>query len=54
MAEQPKQSAPILVENKEIPPFRALGYLAGTYFYYSRGEQAVVALSAAQHGKLSF
>lgn len=41
-------------EPKEIPPFRALGYLNGVYFYYSRGEQAVVALTSAQHGKLSF
>lgn len=39
---------------EEIPPFRALGYLHGIYHYYSRGEQAVVALAAAQHGKLSF
>lgn len=54
MAEQPQQSTPMLVGNQEIPPFRALGYLAGTYYYYSRGEQSVVALNAAQHGKLPF
>lgn len=41
-------------EPQEIPPFRALGYLSGTYYYYSRGEQSVVALTASQHGKLSF
>lgn len=41
-------------DTPEIPPFRSLGYLNGTYFYYSRGEQAVVALTAQAHGKLSF
>lgn len=40
-----------MADTKEIPPFRALGYLAGTYYYYSRGEQAVVALQAGAHGK---
>ena len=38
-------------EAPEIPPFRSLGYLSGTYYYYSRGEQAVVALQAGAHGK---
>lgn len=37
----------------EIPPFRALGYLSGVYYYYSRGEQAVVALTSGAHGKKS-
>lgn len=33
------------------PPFRCLGYLSGVYHYYSRGEQAVVAMQAGGHGK---
>lgn len=35
----------------EPVPFRCLGYLNGIYYYYSRGEQAVVALAAGTHGK---
>lgn len=35
----------------DTPPFRPLGYLSGVYYYYSRGEQAVVALQAGGHGK---
>src|SRR5579863_9287771 len=38
-------------EKPDIPPFRALGYLQGIYYYYSRGEQALVALGAGAHGK---
>lgn len=38
----------------ELPPFRNLGYLAGVYYYYSRGEQAVVALQAGGHSKKNF
>ena len=37
-----------------IQPFRCLGYLNGTYYYYSRGEQAVVSLTALGHQKNSF
>lgn len=37
----------------EPPPFRCLGYLAGVYYYYSRGEQSVVALQSGGHGKKS-
>lgn len=37
----------------EPPPFRCLGYLSGVYYYYSRGEQAVVALGSGSHGKKS-
>lgn len=40
-----------MAEKPEIPPFRSLGYLAGVYYYYSRGEQAVVALQAGGHSK---
>lgn len=35
----------------EPPPFRCLGYLSGIYYYYSRGEQAVVAMPSSSHGK---
>ncbi len=35
----------------EIPPYRALGFHSGNYFYYSRGERSVVALQAGQHSK---
>lgn len=40
-----------MADISEIPPFRSLGYLNGVYYYYSRGEQAVVALQAGGHGK---
>lgn len=40
-----------MAETPEIPPFRSLGYLNGTYYYYSRGEQAVVPLQAGAHTK---
>lgn len=40
-----------MAEAQEIPPFVNLGYLSGVYYYYSRGEQAVVALQAGGHGK---
>lgn len=53
MTEKPQPSSLTLVENQEIPPFRNLGYLAGIYYYYSRGEQAVVALPSGMHGKKS-
>jgi putative DNA primase/helicase len=48
-AETPEQRAAV-----EPPPYRCLGYSAGgvgIYYYYSRGEQAVVALGAGSHGK---
>lgn len=54
MSEALSPLAPRLKEQIELPPFRTLGFLGGTYYYYSRGEQAVVALSALAHGKLSF
>lgn len=44
--ETPEQRAAI-----EPAPFRCLGYISGIYYYYSRGEQAVVALAAGSHGK---
>lgn len=40
-----------MAETPEIPPFRNLGYSNGVYYYYSRGEQSVVALQAGAHGK---
>lgn len=45
----PEQRAAI-----EPPPYRCLGYISGVYYYYSRGEQAVVALPAGSHGKKNF
>ena len=39
---------------QEPPPFRVLGFLNGVYYYYSRGEQAVVALQSGGHGKKAF
>ena len=43
-----------MAETANIPPFTNLGYLAGVYYYYSRGEQAVVALTAGSHSKKNF
>ena len=40
-----------MADTADIPPFRNLGYSSGVYYYYSRGEQAVVALNASSHGK---
>ena len=37
--------------NEEIPPYRALGFSTGNYYYYSRGESSVVALQAGAHSK---
>ena len=45
----PEQRAAI-----EPPPYRCLGYISGIYYYYSRGEQAVVALPAGSHSKKNF
>lgn len=47
--ETPQQRAKV-----EPPPYRCLGYIGGVYYYYSRGEQAVVALNASAHGKKNF
>lgn len=44
---------PKLQPQQPLAPFRCLGYLSGIYYYYSRGEQAVVALASGAHGKKS-
>jgi len=55
MAEKEPNVALVKPEEKPavVPPFRCLGYSLGVYYYFSRGEQAVVAISAGAHGKKS-